>query len=293
MKQRNNHLSTTTLLLCWSLLLLLSSCGTSRKAIQQIAGHYPHITKSQFIELYSQKQEYPSIAARGRVSLNIDLPEKQIQLNGIGIRWYQAPGQSFELSIRPLGFLEAGRLTVADDTVLALDRLNKYYFLQEEAHRKLASQLPIPGIDPIILQAMIENKPFNFVEVGPTSLRRMEMKRTEEGYLFSSQLRPGGNQIKLLFDTALNLIVATIIVPDKGQLQVIYDRFVHLRMGQEIRPLPTLLEIEFKGNAEQYGFIRFDLQDMEESKPRMWETTPPAQYKRVTLRDIYKIIQSL
>lgn len=293
MKQRNNHLSTTTLLLCWSLLLLLSSCGTSRKAIQQIAGHYPHLTKSQFIELYSQKQEYPSIAARGRVSLNIDLPEKQIQLNGIGIRWYQAPGKGFELSIRPIGFMEAGRLTVADDTVLALDRLNKYYFLQEEAHRKLASQLPIPGIDPIILQAVIENKPFNFVEVGPTSLRRMEMKRTEEGYLFSSQLRPGGNQIKLLFDTALNLIVATIIVPDKGQLQVIYDRFVHLRMGQEIRPLPTLLEIEFKGNAEQYGFIRFDLQDMEESKPRTWETTPPAQYKRVTLQDIYKIIQSL
>lgn len=293
MKQRNNHLSTTTLLLCWSLLLLLSSCGTSRKAIQQIAGHYPHLTKSQFIELYSQKQEYPSIAARGRVSLNIDLPEKQIQLNGIGIRWYQAPGKGFELSIRPIGFMEAGRLTVADDTVLALDRLNKYYFLQEEAHRKLASQLPIPGIDPIILQAVIENKPFNFVEVGPTSLRRMEMKRTEEGYLFSSQLRPGGNQIKLLFDTALNLIVATIIVPYKGQLQVIYDRFVHLRMGQEIRPLPTLLEIEFKGNAEQYGFIRFDLQDMEESKPRTWETTPPAQYKRVTLQDIYKIIQSL
>lgn len=293
MKQRNNHFP-ITLLLCWSLLLpLLSGCGSSRKMIQQVAGHYNHLSKSQFIEVYSQKQEYPSIAARGRVSLNIDLPAKQIQLNGIGIRWYQAPGQGFELSIRPLGFLEAGRLTVADDTVLALDRLNKYYFLQEEAHRKLASQLPIPGIDPIILQAMIENKPFNFVEIGPTALRRMEMKRTEEGYLFSSQLRPGGNQIKLLFDTALNLTLSTIIVPGKGQLQVIYDRFVHLRMGQEIRPLPTLLEIEFKGNAEQYGFIRFDLQDMEEAKPRTWETTPPAQYERVTLRDIYKIIQSL
>lgn len=292
MKQRNNHFP-ITLLLCWSLLLLLSGCGSSRKMIQQIAGHYPHLTKSQFIEVYSQKQEYPSIAARGRVSLNIDLPEKQIQLNGIGIRWYQAPDKGFELSIRPIGFMEVGRLTIADDTVLVLNRLNKYYLLQEEAHRKLASQLPIPGIDPIILQAMIENKPFNFVEVGPTALRRMEMKQTDEGYLFSSQLRPGGNQIKLLFDTALNLTLSTIIVPGKGQLQVIYDRFVHLRMGQEIRPLPTLLEIEFKGNVEQYGFIRFDLQDMEEAKPRTWETTPPAQYERVTLRDIYKIILSL
>ena len=291
MKQRNNHFP-ITLLLCWSL-LLLSGCGSSRKMIQQIAGHYPHLTKSQFIEVYSQKQEYPSIAARGRVSLNIDLPGKQIQLNGIGIRWYQAQGKGFELSIRPLGFLEAGRLTVADDTVLALDRLNKYYFLQEEAHRKLASQLPIPGIDPIILQAVIENKPFNFVDVGPTALRRMEMKQTEEGYLFSSQLRPGGNQIKLLFDTALNLSSATITVPGEGELQATYDRFTHLRMGGEMRPLPTLIQLEFRGGPERYGLIRFDLQDMEEVKPRMWETTPPAQYKRFTLQDIYKIIQSL
>lgn len=293
MKQRNNHLSTTTLLLCWSLLLLLSGCGSSRKAIQQVAGHYTHLTKSQFIELYSQKQEYPSIAARGRVSLKIDLPEKQIQLNGIGIRWYQAPGKGFELSIRPIGFMEAGRLTVADDTVLALDRLNKYYLLQEEAHRKLSSYLPIPGIDPMILQAVIENKPFNFVEIGATALRRMEMKRTEEGYLFSSQLRPGGNQIKLLFDTALNLSSATITVPGEGELQATYDRFTHLRMGGEMLPLPAIIQIEFRGGPERYGLIRFDLQDMEESKARTWETTPPAQYQRISLQDIYKIIQSL
>lgn len=292
MRLRNNYLP-SCLLLCCSLLLLLSSCGSSRKAIQQVAGHYPHLTKSQFIELYSQKQDYPSIAARGRISFNIEFSESHFNLNNIGLRWYQSPGKGFELSIRPLGFMEAGRLTVASDTLLALDRFNKYYFLQKEARRMLSNQLPIPGIDPMILQAMVENKPFNFVEIGPSALRRMEMKQTPEGYLFTTQLRPGGNKIQLLFDPSLSLTLATIIVPGKGELQVIYDRFVHLRMGQEMRPLPTLIEIEFKGSTDQYGFIRFDLQDMEEAKPRTWEVTPPTGYERVTLQDIYKMIQSL
>lgn len=292
MRLRNNYLP-SCLLLCCSLLLLLSSCGSSRKAIQQVAGHYPHLTKSQFIELYSQKQDYPSIAARGRISFNIEFSESHFNLNNIGLRWYQSPGNGFELSIRPLGFMEAGRLTVASDTLLALDRFNKYYFLQKEARRMLSNQLPIPGIDPMILQAMVENKPFNFVEIGSSALRRMEMKQSPEGYLFTTQLRPGGNKIQLLFDTSLSLTLATIIVPGKGELQVIYDRFVHLRMGQEMRPLPTLIEIEFKGSTDQYGFIRFDLQDMEEAKPRTWEVTPPTGYERVTLQDIYKMIQSL
>lgn len=275
---------------------MLSACSASRKTIQYQGTQYAQLSKRQFVELYGQKSDYPAVSARGRLAFKLEGAGRDLNLQGIGLRWHQERGRGYQLSVRPWSFMEVGQLTVADDTLYVVDRFHKYYYLQPGARRELNRVFPIVGLDAKMLIHLIENRPFSFVESGVDALRRMTMNRTEEGYTFTHQLRPGGNRIELFFDPALNLCTTTIALPGEGVLRVTYDQFVALSSDAEKRAQPTTIEIELRGEGTEapiYALLYFSLEQMQETSPRDWHISPPNGYRSVTLDGLIKILKEL
>lgn len=258
-------------------------------------GSGQQLSERQFIQAYKAMREYPVINARGAVSLYIDYGEKELNLSGIGMRWYLERDKGFEVSVRPISFVEAGRLSVADDQVLLVDRMNKLYYHQRDARRSIGSLITFAGMDPKMAEAAIQHRPFGFVESGVSALERMRFSREPGGYTFKDELRPGGNSIAHHFDTALNLVSTSVVIPGKGEALITYSDFVTVGDSKGMRPIPTAIKIEAKSSdpAGKHVMVHFTLERVDVEKRQKISTTPEADYRSVTLEDIMTILGKL
>ncbi|MDO5017241.1 MAG: DUF4292 domain-containing protein [Porphyromonas sp.] len=283
-------------------LWLVSGCGTGRRATQSSGIPAKALSERQFIDTYARLQEVPGIKGKGKVSIQGESGDKNIVLNGIGMQWKSERGKGFELSVRPLSFMEVGRLTVSDDVALLQDKMNQRYYRVTDARRQLGRLLPIAGLDAKMLEAIVENRPFGFVDSGVKSLRRMKFARTSSGYRFTTEMRPGGNRIEHTFDHELHLVASSIILPGRGEISVMYDHFESIG-GSGYRDVPMVMQMEVKTDASKtkkgtkngakHGLIHVVLQRASISHGESFTTTPPAHYQPVTWEDIIKIIGTL
>lgn len=279
--------------LCLVLTIGLASCGTSMRSISTVGSG--QLTQRQFIQAYKAMTEYPIINAKGAISLYIDYGEKELNLSGIGMRWYLERDKGFEVSVRPLSFMEAGRLSVAQDEVLLVDRMNQMYYHQRGVRRNLGSLVSFVGLDLKMVESAIQHRPFGFVESGASALERMRFTRTEGGYTFKDELRPGGNSITHHFDAGLNLVSTSVVIPGKGEALMTYSDFVTVGERKGMRPIPSTIQMEVKstGASAKHAMIHFSLERIDTTKAQEVSTTPPSGYNNVTLEDIINILSKL
>lgn len=273
--------------------MILGSCGTSTRSVSTVGSG--QLTERQFINAYQAMREYPLINARGTISLYADYGDKILNLPGIGMRWFLERDNSFEISIRPVSFIEAGRLSATNDEILLQDRMNKLYYHQRSARRSLGSLVTLAGLDPQMAEAVIQHRPFSFVEIGVGALERMRFSHEKGGYTFKEELRPGGNRIVHHFDAALNLISTSVVLPGKGEALISYADFVTVGASKGMRPIPSSIQIEAK-SAEPSGkhvMVHFSLDKVDVEKRQEVSTSPSADYRSVTLEDIISILGKL
>ncbi len=273
--------------------LALTSCGTSTRSVSSVGDG--QLSKQQFIQAYKAMKEYPLINARGTLSLYVDDGAKELNLPNIGMRWYLERDKGLEVSVRPISFVEVGRLSVARNEVLLIDRMNKLYYHQRDARRSIGSLITFAGMDPMMAVAAIQHRPFGFVESGVSALERMRFSREKGGYTFKDELRPGGNSISHYFDAGLNLVSTSVVLPGKGEALISYSDFVRVGERKEMRPIPTAIQIEAKSSepSGKHIMVHFALEKVEVEKQQEISTTPQADYRSVTLEDIINILRKL
>lgn len=278
-----------------ALLLALASCGTSQRVLTQAPMGRSTLSQREFIQKYKSLQEYATVSARGDVTLYGEGGRKEFNLVGIGMRWYLERDRAFELSVRPMSFMEVGKLTVMDDKVLLEDRINKMYYYQSATRRSLGSLITFVGLDPKMAESMIQHRPFGFVDYGVSALERMKFVRDAGGYSFTDELRPGGNRIVHHFDSALNLTSSSLVVVGKGEILVTYSDFVTVGSATGMRPLPSKIQIEGKsiGPSPQHYMVHFALDRIDVDKRQKVSMSPQRGYRSVTLEDIISILSKL
>lgn len=283
-----------TLLITTILLIGLSACGAKRSVVHQ-KGEFGEFSKREFIDRYTALQTYPLLDARGALTLWTEGRKENINISGVGMRWTLERDRAFELSVRPMSFMEVGKLTIRDNRVLVLDRMNKVAFLEEDALRTLRTLITTVGVDPLILKAVVQNDPFGFVSSGVGVLERMRYKRESQVYTFTDQLRPGGNKIVHTFDASLNLISSSIHIADKADVLISNYEFIQVGGVEGRRALPTRIQMEVKtlGKQPQHFLLHFGLQRVTEKASTDFSTDLPNGYKRIGLTDLIDILSSL
>lgn len=273
--------------------MLFTSCGTSTKSVRTIGNG--QLSERQFIQAYKSMRDFPLINAQGTITLYVDYGEKELNLPRLGMRWYLERDKSFEVSVRPISFMEAGRLSIAQDEILLVDRMNKLYYHQRDARRSLGSLITFAGMDPKMAESVIQNRPFSFIESGVPALERMRFSREKDGYSFKDELRPGGNRIAHHFDASLNLVSTSVVLPGKGEALITYSDFVTIGSAQGMRPIPTIIQIEAKnsGPSGKHVMVHFSLERVDVKKQQEVTTTPSAGYRSISLEEIIKILGKL
>lgn len=287
-----------SLLLVVLVITFLGACKSSKGV--QTHGRHEHSVydKQQFIRAYGALQDYPIVHARGTVSIFVENERNNahVRLKDIGMRWYLERGKAYELSVRPFSVMEVGRLTVAEDQVLALDRMNQLYFHMPNVATKLQQMIGVVGVDPRVLEAVVSYTPFNFVEQGASALGRMDFKREESGYLFRDEIRRGKCRLEHHFDRGLNLQSSHLVIEGVAEVMVSYSDYIHVdNTASSYRPLPTSMQIELKLGASDPALymLHFRLKQVEVDRQKSIDLTPPLGYRQVQWSDLLELIAKL
>lgn len=267
------------------LMLLLAGCGTTKRIGTGTAG-MELLSKGDFLDRYETMSEPSVVDARGKVSANLNGKEFNV-----ATRWSLEYGKAFVLSLRPLGIMEIGRLTVVPEKVVVLDRANRQGIEVDDPIALIEQELDLRGASPKVLSALVHHRPFSFKEEGGTVLKKMKFTISEEGnYLFSE--KKGKEEITHIFDRGLNLIRSSITSSGVQIGEMLYSDFVSVTAGT--RPYPTKMELKVDdlGGARIMSVL-FRLDQPSTRISQDVDTTLPSNYKRISPSQLKDLINDL
>lgn len=270
----------------------LWSCGSVRPQKSTRPGDGTMLTKGEFISKFGQRSL--PIAIEGRGDLYLQSSGKEVSS---GIRVTFAPSQYFELSVRPLGMIEVGRVTIdAKRGLLVLDRVNRRGFREErleywskEAERRL-------GIDPRILRSVIHNEPFDAHQSGWRVLQGMKMDYVGRRYHFFTERN--GMQIMHYFSLAGDLVESSFVIPGQATITARYTDFTTLTSDPTHRPYPQMTEVKVNSvGSTKPGVHSLTVQfsrinTLDAPQPRE-DLSIPSGYKEIGIEELLKVLKAL
>lgn len=273
-------------------LILLNSCGTSKQIVVPVGK--ATLNKRQFLSAYSVIKDYPIVDASGKLTIVTD-GKKDISLGNIGFRWSLERDKAFVLSLRPMSIIEVGKITIANGSLLVLDRMGKHAFLEERLDNSSMFLKNIVGIDTNIFKAMVQNQPFGLISMGNEALQRMHFSKDAQYYTLTESLGPGGHKITHTFDAALNLVESHVSIVNKAEVKISYWDFIQMDTEQRLRPVPSVIriDVEIFGKPSDNYHVQMNLDHMKQTFSQKIETDIPRGYHRVTLMELIELISSL
>ena len=254
------------------LLVLLSSCGTLRGLG---LGFSPEARS--FEKAYRSLPDR-NLTAQGTLTIDtgtgepITVPAQLVRHADLGV----------VLSVRPLGVMEAARITVTDEEILILDRLNKRYFHAEFDSFTTKTFSSLFSINPRAIRSLLANEPFSEKDSGKEALSRLTFSVEPPGYKFTNK----DPRIELTFDSSLNLTRSYYEPGGNASFLAEYSDF---RTLPNLSSFPALLSLTMEAGIDDH---RFDLR-LEEIRPysgQEIETDPPAGYSRLSLKQITDVV---
>ena len=219
-----------------------------------------------------------SLTAGGTLTLDAGLEE---QLT-VPIQYINHSDLGVSLSVRPLGVMEAVRVTVTDKEVLVLDRLNKRYARAslDGLSTQIASSLL--GFNPYALKAFLGNEPFSEKAQGPSSLSKLRYAGGEGIYKFYEE----SPRIELLFNDRRELTRSYYEPAVNTSLQADYSEFAPLGTGGRF-PMRTNLTVEM--GIKDYHFD-LNLENLRPYAGQEITTVPPSGYSEISIGDMWDIL---
>lgn len=268
-------------LLLIALLYLLTGCGTRRYIGQEHAG----LHKQAFIQQYEAKgAALTQLDARGKIALF--LPPPSAEEISVSMRWSYKAQELFVLSLRPLGLIEVGRLSVTPDRLVAIDRTGRRGSVIDNPGQTAGELLAPYGIDVQLLSALAAHQPFTPTRLGIEALKDMHYSLTERGeYRFS--YNKGGNEISHLFDRQLNLIESIIAHRGKEVGRVSYGAFTLVQNG--MRPYPTEITLESLSSEHPVKVV-VTLMSFGDQISQQPDHSLPGGYTQLSLQEVINLL---
>lgn len=264
--------------------IALGGCALLKRSNSlPVKGHrsFPLLSRSECLQEYKAIPSLTtSVEAKGEITI-----EKKGKKVSFPVRYYLDPGKALVLSVRPVSFLEVLRITVTDEELFILDKVNKQYFLlDKDSPMKYMAKLLFPlGLDAII--ALITNEPFGFNGVGKGVLHSFDFSSDETtGYLFTQKNRFIKTEIRHQLSRNLTLTRSEIQSPS-FKLTLEREGF----SKEYALPFLTSVTIEKPKERLIFSVVLDDIR-VKKMPPLL---TPPTGYTRVDFSDIIEKLHQL
>ncbi|MDO4695691.1 DUF4292 domain-containing protein [Porphyromonas sp.] len=258
-------------------------CGISKRVTR--VGDMPTLSKGDFLRLYDGLKESDVVDAKGYLSANFDGQEFEV-----GTRWSLRVDQEFVLSLRFLGLMEAGRLTVTHDKLALVDRVGKRGILLENLSTTLSDELNFYNVDPKILAALVHHRPFSNKNIRGEALRGMTFSTDPDKRLYIFKDHRHGIQHE--FDASLNLVRSTVKLFSGEFIQIEYADFVTIQEQRKPYPKSIVLTITAR-DTRRHVILAFDLDGFSTRFSQKVDIGIPSNYKLVSLSQLKDLISDL
>lgn len=283
---RGSMVSTGSKALFLLVLFFMTGCGISRRATTVIGtGGSDFLSKGDFLRTYNQKEEPQVVDAKGYVSALFDGKEV-----GVGARWSLKRDEEFVLSLRVLGLMEAGKVTVTQNNLTVIDRMGKRGLALENLSETLAHELKVYNIDPRILTALAHHRPFSNKMVGGSALKGMDFSVDIQKSLYRFEDKK--HRIIHEFDNGLNLIRSLVTLSGGEFISIEYSDFVLI--APQIRPYPKSMVLTVTpSDVRKQARIQIELDNISTRFSQRVDTSIPDGYKRMTVDQLKDLIIDL
>lgn len=186
------------------------------------------------------------------------------------------------LSVRPLGVMEAVRVTVTDREMLILDRLNKRYARMSlgSTSTKIASSLF--GFNPYALKSLLGNEPFSDKSYGADALGKLKFSSERGRYKFTDS-RP---RIDLTFDEMKRLTRSYYEPAINMSILADYGDFRGLAGGGAF---PSQINMAVEMGIKDYR-LNLRLRDIRPYAGQEITTVPPSGYSEMSMSDMTDVL---
>jgi len=261
--------------------LSFTGCKSVRKVGTVEAGGAKAHTEF-FTLMQEQAFKYETLTARLNVDLN--LPDNKMSSR---VDLKMVKDSAFQLSVQPLLGIEVFRAEISVDSVKVIDRMNKRYVADNYANLK--GQTPIE-FNFYNLQALFTNHLFLPGQQGISPKQYHRFKLKQEGPAAEIQVKDVmGLLYTFLADGEEKVLSTRITDPsDHYALQWDYADF-RLADGQ---PFPMKMEVQVMKDGASQGGITLHFSRMQTDVPVKMDFSIPAKYKRITLAQIIRSLNS-
>ncbi len=261
------------------LLLLLSGCSLSRKATNKGDRSGVALSERAFLDQYLAKTPPQCVQATGTLTARLGDDGMRVP-----VRYSLDRSAGLVLSLRPLPFVEAGRIDVDRETLLVQDRINRRYFRISHTSQGLRhATSAMIGLDPTLLRAIALCEPFTRREVGATVLRHMKMHYGEDGQYIFENKKEG---VRHEFDHELRL-TRSLLSQHKGwHAEVIYADYSETGVPQSTRVAITLSD-------DRTFCLDLKLNKLSYQATTTADTTPTEGYREIGIKELIEILKNL
>lgn len=273
------------------LALLVGACGTKKRVVQE-KEMVASLSKRGFLRAYDQISFPPVVDAKGRIV--VDNGYNRVTSS---IRWSLRRDDAFVLSARPLGLMEAVRLTVNQTGFALVDRLNRRAFASDGASLLYQTIEGLTGYNPILLKYIAQQEPFSLKNGGGMGvLRKFDFSSDGRHYRFEERDRRTGATVVHLFSPRLTLLESRVMVPGVAEVTATYSDYVQMPTPLKAAPVATRTEVVMrilKGEKVESLRVQIELREPTADFSQTVDTSVPRGYDSLTVQELVRLVKEL
>ena len=268
-------------------LTVVSSCGTSRKAVKETPVVTPEtVQQTQFLQKVSDNAQHARFIT-SKVKFSVEVGAQQMTLTG---NLKMKRDDVIRLQLMAFGFVEAGRLEFTKDYVLVMDRINKLYMKVPYAQLEFMRNT---GLNFSSIQSLFWNELFQpgTEKVTDEALKSYEADMSGDDAIIS--MESGKLSYRWLADKASAQVkMANIMFKDKfrGNYQLNWDYENFQANGRKKFPMDHKIDFMTPEKEVKFEMVLNYMGADEDWEPR---TEVSSKYRQVTVDEILRRFMSL
>ncbi|MDO4790525.1 MAG: DUF4292 domain-containing protein [Porphyromonas sp.] len=286
---RNNIVRWATAL---AVVMLLSSCGIFRKLSGDKPLSSPFVTDRQMaIEAINSQPQVEILEGRGGIAI-------KTSKSNVSSRCvlHVSKDQYASLSVRPLGLIEVGRMTITPKKLLVVDRFNKQAFRTSVGVATNMFSMIFAGWDLAALQCILLAQPFTPSKQGEKAIAGMEYVPNASGFTLTK--KEGKVVVRLDYSPlpAPRLREAHVYYGSKVErvLSCFYDRYQPIGQSETFFPKKITIKTYPDREEKAQSLITLTLDKTLEKLPAEAPSTDiPKGYRSVSWAEVISMIKDL
>jgi len=264
--------------------LLINSCKTVKESTSSEVTMEAKGKNELLDQIRTHEIQYNTFSGNLKANIQLSKNEKGMSSGGM-LRVIK--NEKIQLSFQPFLGIEVFRMIITPDSIIILDRMNKYYVAEsmDDIKREVSFDLNFYNLQSMFTnQLFLSGKP----DLNKSDYKLFSIEQAQYNALIKSQ----DNQLSYSFLTDHSETIKSMNMSNKAQTTVLswkYDRFNPIKNRQLF---PMEMNINLIHPKDEVS-VSFSFSKIELDKEIDINLNIPQKYKRITLSQAIEIVKKL